>query len=435
MQVQFPRSDAIARALGRLTQLSQLSMCLPMIRGQHEEPSAAPSEQSVRQDYGIWGAELGGLTSLAALHLNIWEWGWVTVLNLLHETLHTVSALTALEQLTLDVCEIEGLPALTKDALASLPRLTKLRVLCGMDEACVEMVDAASAAALARVAVCELPQLRELHLPVTAAPGGGEELVATLLGATHLQHLTLDLYVSTAHFLDGLGDFLDDPDLPEPSDFLAQYTPLFPHLCTVNAFCWRDCRWMQPLVAQASQLTRLHALRLTCERPLEYYGTVNAILQALVCLGSLRELSLCGFAIPYHAGAEALQRLTQLTALDITGQTLANVGEDPRLALPRSLEKLTVRNYLAEHAQQADAHVSALAPLHLKMMLVYPNSEDDGGHSLRMLVQQLPRLDDLSMRVSTKHGCSGDGEGEGVASTADLEAEHQLSISMMAVEL
>ena len=358
-----------------------------MIRSQHEELSADPSEQSVRQYYGIWGAVLGGLTGLSALHLNIWEWGWVTVLDLLHETLHTVSALKALDQLTLDVFETEDLPALAKDVLASLPRLTKLRVLCGMDEACVEMVDATSAAALARVAVCELPRLRELHLPVTAAPGGGEELVAMLLGASHLQQLTLDLYVSTAHVLDGLGDFLDDPDLPEPSDFLAQYTPLFPHLCTVNAFCWRDCRWMQPLVAQASHLSRLHALHLASERPLEYYGTVNAILQALVRLGSLRELSLCGFAIPYHAGAEALQRLTQVTSLDITAQTLANVGEDSRLALPRSLEKLTVRDYLAEHGQQADAHVSALAPLHLKMLLVHPNSEDE-VHSLQRLVRQ-----------------------------------------------
>lgn len=255
-------------------------------------------------------------------------------------------------------------------------------------------MDTESVSALAQVAVSELPQLQELHLPITAVPSGGAPLIAALLGATHLR-LTLDLYASTAHDFDSDGIRINADHFPEVSNFLAQYAPLFPHLRSVNVFCYSAFPWLRPLAANAGALSQLHALRLTSEQQCYYCDTLEQLVRATRRLSSLRELSLCDLTGPWYRDTHALQHLTRLTSLQVPNLWYVHAGD---VGLPPSLEKLTL---LHHHTDYADVHVSSLAPLFLKTLVAVTHCEH--AHSLQQLAQGLPHLRDVA--VPRMYGC------------------------------
>ena len=117
----------------------------------------------------------------------------------------------------------------------------------------------------------EAPQLRQLHVPVTAAPAGvhgasrpdrdSQWLIATLLGATHLRRLTLDLYATVAHDAHEHSLRCDFPDVSAPVDFLAHFAPLFPHLPAVHAYFWCSPEWLQPRLGPPSGCSLSQPLR------------------------------------------------------------------------------------------------------------------------------------------------------------------------------
>lgn len=372
-------------------------MCVPLIQ---QDVDDAP-EGAIQND-GIWGAALGGLTGLSSLHLNVRRWGRFEGHQLLLETVQSLSALTRLEQLTLDVCGRHRLLEL-HGVLAHLTRLTKLHVYSRPHRPYLGAVHVDAVLALAQAAVSELPQLRELHLPVTAIPRGDDALVSALLAATHLRQLTLDLFASSAHILDPLIDVIPDDwavdDVPEVADCLGEYKPLFPHLCTVNVFAKSSFWWLYPLATRVDHLCQLHALRLQSSEEDFVDPAVRQILQAPECWSGLRELSVgdcmslpCPLSSCRHP-VEMLQSLTRLTSLHIPGVWLTHVRAAEGVALPPSLEKLALVDFEADHV---DAYVSALAPLFLKTLVIFTDCSI--APSLKTLLQELPHLRDVDVR-------------------------------------
>ena len=112
-------------------------------------------------------------------------------------------------------------------SLPALAHLTDLRLRAGqMDAYGTVVADPGAASVLAVVtAALRLPRLRSLHVPVSVVCGGDERVVATLTGATHVDRLSLDLFVRTGATEDPAAHLLD------------AYKPLLPFTASADVWC------------------------------------------------------------------------------------------------------------------------------------------------------------------------------------------------------
>lgn len=303
-----PAAPAVLDHLTQLTQLQSLFCAVP--------PLAATSQPS----------RLGAhLTALTSLHLDF------------HPQSHQRTAYAAAAHasaLLPDLLHLHDLwlrvpipsehehatePCRTlAEVLPRMRRLTRLQLLAGemdvyntvvVEPGGVSIADVVEAAAL-------LPQLRVLHVPVSAVAGVHERAVKGLLRASERVQLSLDAYVRV----------WDDSPLPMPA-----YAPLFPYARTVDLWCCAGQDELQPLAAGRGAFTQLRELQIEAVVPEDTPGDgapLVVLLNDISCLSALECLHCAFDASEYFGDHEVLQAqlrgmshglrsLTRLTDLEL----------------------------------------------------------------------------------------------------------------------
>lgn len=327
------------------------------------------------------------------------SWGWVKQYEAEVDAVRSLRGLTALKQLTYVGAGGMQLYALRR-VVMSLHSVTKLHV-CAPPSWPVYQVGPDPVIPT----FCNLTQLQALHLPICVLGGGSEQLVPAAVGATHLHEFTVDLYVPRM----------------QPPWILSEFVPLFPHVRSIQIHCDGDFGLLQPVAEYSEHLCQLRSLRLRSGASYNYSNTMRHALKAFR-LRSLQELQLCESSIPVgQCEIDALQSLTALTSMTVFDTWLARVGGEVAMAMPPSVEKVSLVGYDALHAS---VYLSALSPLCLNTLVVFGVRD---AASLSLVVPELPHLRVLAVsRLFDEKGklatllC-----GTGVELTDVMDREHE----------
>eukprot|EP00892_Ulva_mutabilis_P002680 jgi/Ulvmu1/12412/UM009_0062.1 len=330
LEMDFPGTEvlpisitAVVDAMSAITQLHRLR--LPGAQQCTVGGLAAKAPGS------IWPRALGALTRLTALRLD--ELRWVAGRGACGQAVAELTRMRSLRGLTLCIDNNDALPLFAR-VLQRLTQLTRLDVSLhtashGLPRFSIEPEGLVAIAAAATSTLCAL---RVLHLPVAAASGYTDRIVAMLSGATHLQ-LSIDVHASCV---------TDESADTSGQGFLQQYVPLFP--CVRGMFletrtAWE---WMMPVATKATSLSRLESLCINGDKHALLLGsTPIRILRSLRHMSALQRLGgkLLGQDGSARAAAAALYdsaaQLTALTALELRVDGMDHTLED---SMPATLD-------------------------------------------------------------------------------------------------
>ena len=288
-----PESKLWATPLATITSLHSLHLCVPDEAGDSTTRLRKGGAASAQASGHAVGDALRCLTDLTALQLDLThcDLEGPRVVHLLSG----LTALTLLRRLWLRAffplshagTVAAGCTALA-DALPALAALSSLYLRAahrsrghvtafGRERSAPGV---SSVTHVAAAAVAGLPHLQRMHVPVSTAPDGHEQLVSTLAAATRLL-LSVDLYVwLTVPFVD---DADEDPQPIVINCAVRHYTRLFPFVRLVDVFYYDRSMpeefVMQPLAAAASRLQQLRSLTITA-RPVRNDGPVRDFLDS-----------------------------------------------------------------------------------------------------------------------------------------------------------
>lgn len=396
------QAQEMADSLAGLSQLESLRHCVPRHRNDTDDPEIDMAAWTELDDEGpaecVMARAVVTLTRLTELELGIADDVDVSVM----QWFSAIGHLSGLRRLTLrsawekaPSCSVLEL----RLALEKLHNLTSLEAnMCMGTHTELEPAAALLVAKVAETA-CALPHLRRLQMPISISPLC-ELGHSALLKATHLDSLTLDMFLHTR---------------PNWEDNLA-CLPLIPHATRVNVWVNTCDEWLRPWVSAIAAHSALHALSVHATSAWRL-GPLQDVLGAVGGLTRLRRLAVdieSPFGGHLDGGPQPtlldhVRRLSALTSLHLHETALRGVPAEPQLrtvpvsAAMTGLRRLTLGEY------PADAHIAfadVLSRLALRTLVVHHVRYEDVG-LVRELLGQLQHLRQLQL-----HGVGGTEQDE-----------------------
>lgn len=377
-----------AAALARLSHLTYLFLTVPHLgapitRAQPDDtddvseagdaPPSAAQDSNWSGERDVLGQSLTVLTSLKALKLD--TCGLTFARRQAVPLLAHLSTLTGLRMFSMHLRdgrlqspEAPFQAAVVLSALPHLTLLTQLRCHCS-----TFAPRAASIAQLVDLVSTSMPGLRVLHLPMEARYEGGTHLVLSLLSATHIENLSIDMYAAVNF---GLDEEAYTAEI-ENDDFLEPYTPLFPYVHALDVYIdeWHDW-WLVPVSANLAAFTALRKFSL-CTTEIDSGGPVCEILRGISQVRGLEDLTVDvtfvddDAAPPLHWFSPEMSRLTRLTALQCSVFCGVDVTRLAQQVLPVCPYLRKLQMPMCPLAEREVA-VAALQRLPLRTLVVWP---------------------------------------------------------------